>query len=146
MKKKTHEEYVSELAEINPNVEVIEKYVDARTKIMHRCLIHNIEWKITPSNALKGQGCNECMKEKNRKRFVKSHDAYISQVKNINPGIIVLEQYVDAKTPILHLCTKHNVKWKAYPNNILKGQGCCECGKEKYHERNVRVKMNIYQN
>lgn len=36
-RKKTHEEYVKELAEKNPNVEVIGIYCGNRIKIPHRC-------------------------------------------------------------------------------------------------------------
>lgn len=138
MRKKTHEEYVSELAVKNPNLEVIEKYVNAQTKIMHRCLQHNIEWKVLPGNALKGKGCKECMKEKNRNKFVKSHEEYVNQVNNVNSNILVLEKYVDTYTPILHLCKTHNIKWKAFPSNILSGYGCVQCGKEKYHDKRCK--------
>lgn len=134
-KKKTHDEYVAELAIKNPTVEVVGEYVDAKTKIKHHCLLHDIYWDVLPFNALAGKGCKECMKEKNRNKFVKSHEEYMHQVAEINPYIVVLEKYIDCHTPILHLCTLHNIKWMAYPSNILKGQGCVECGKDKIYEK-----------
>lgn len=137
-KRKTHEEYVAELAIKNPTVEVVGKYVDSYTKILHHCLIHDVYWDVLPPNALKGKGCKECMKEKNRNRFIKSHEDYVLQLKEVNPDIIVLEKYLGGDVPILHLCKKHNVKWMAYPNNILKGQGCIECGKDKYHDKRCK--------
>lgn len=140
MKKKTHEEYVAELKEKNPNIEVVGEYKNAKTKIMHHCLIHDVYWPVLPSNALAGKGCKECLKDKNRKKLLKSHDEYVEQVKKINQNIIVLEQYINSQIPILHKCTKHNIEWKALPGNILSGQGCIECGKEKYHEK--RCKKN----
>lgn len=130
-KRKTHEEYVSELTIKNPTVEVIDKYIDAKTPIMHHCLVHDVYWKASPSNVLQGKGCRECMKEKNKKKFTKTHEEYVSQVQNINPNIEVLEDYAGANTPIMHLCKKHNVKWKAIPTNILKGCGCYKCKSEK---------------
>lgn len=138
MKKKTHEEYVTELAIKNPTVEVVGQYVDSYTKILHHCLIHDVYWDVLPPNALKGKGCKECTKEKNRNRFIKSHKDYVSQLKEANPNIIVLEKYLGGDTPILHFCKKHKVKWMAYPNNLLKGQGCVECGKEKYHDKKCK--------
>lgn len=138
MRKKTHEEYVSELAIKNPTVEVVGQYVDSYTKILHHCLIHDVYWDVLPPNALKGKGCKECMKEKNRNRFIKSHEDYVLQLKEVNSDIIVLEKYLGGDVPILHLCKKHNVKWMAYPNNILKGQGCVECGKDKYHDKKCK--------
>lgn len=130
-KKKTHEEYVAELAINNPDIEVIEQYINAGTPIAHYCKKHNVYWKATPNNVLRGRGCKECKNEKYRNSFLKSHEEYVKQVGEVNPDIEVFEQYINGHTPILHYCKKHNIKWMAYPNNILRGQGCIECGKEK---------------
>ena len=137
-KRKTHEEYVNEVSIKNPNVEVIGQYIDAKTKIKHRCLIHNVIWESLSNNILKGKGCKECAKDKNRAKFTKSHDQYVAQVKNLNPNIRVLGNYIDSKTAILHLCKKHNVEWEAMPTNILKGCGCSECKKEKIIKFNLK--------
>ena len=40
-KKKTHEEYISELAKIHPNIEVIGQYAGSNVKILHKCRIDN---------------------------------------------------------------------------------------------------------
>ena len=61
-KKKTHEEYVQELAGKNPNIQVVEKYISINVPILHRCLIHNVIWKTTPGRVLNGIGCEECRK------------------------------------------------------------------------------------
>lgn len=63
-KRKTHEEYVEELKIKNPTVEVVGKYVDAKTNIMHHCLIHDVYWKAQPTSILRGSGCDMCRKEK----------------------------------------------------------------------------------
>ena len=41
--KKTHEEYVAEVAAININIEVVGTYVNAKTKILHRCKVDDHE-------------------------------------------------------------------------------------------------------
>ena len=138
-KKKTHDEYVVELAMKNPTIEVVSKYVDAKTKITHHCLLHDIYWDVLPGNALAGKGCKECMKDKNRTKFTKSHDEYVSQVQNVNSDIEVLETYIGADVAILHLCRKHNVQWKAMPTNILKGCGCVKCKSEKIIEKQLKT-------
>lgn len=130
-KQKTHEEYVIELATNNPDIEVIDRYIDAKTPIMHHCKKHDVYWKAKPSNVCRGRGCKECKKEKYRNSATKSHEEYVKQVSKVNPHIEVLEQYINGNTPILHYCKKHSIKWMAIPNNILSGSGCLECGKEK---------------
>ena len=56
-KRKTHEEYVAELAIKNPSVEAMEKYSGNKTKVLHRCKKHNVSWYMLPNNALKGCKC-----------------------------------------------------------------------------------------
>lgn len=136
MKKKTHEEYVEELKIKNPIVEVVGKYIDSKTKIAHHCLIHDIYWETTPDSVLHGSGCEKCHVEKSSASRTKTTKQYIAEVKKANPNIVVLESYVNAKTPILHKCTIHNVEWKAYPDNILRGCGCYKCGNEKIGDKN----------
>lgn len=137
-RKKTHEEYVAELAIKNPTVEVVGTYIDAKTKITHHCLVHDVYWDALPGNVLRGKGCKECMKEKNRNHFLKSQEEYVQQVAKVAPYIIVLEEYCGNDVPISHLCTKHNVEWMARPSSIFNGSGCPKCGKEKFHEKRCK--------
>ena len=134
--KKTHEEYVKELAIKNPNIAVIENYVNANTSILHKCKIHNIEWKAIPTSILRGSGCIKCGIEKTKVSLVKSHDQYVLDLKNKNPDIIVIEDYVNTSTSILHKCLIDGYEWKAKPNNILNGTGCpiCSGSKRRTHE------------
>lgn len=138
-KKKTHEEYVAELVVKNPNIEVIGEYAGANTKITHHCLLHDVYWETTPSRVLHGSGCEMCRKEKFRISHSKTNEEYIKEINNVNSNIVALEKYIDAKTPILHLCTIHNVEWKAYPDNILHGHGCYKCGNDKTSDKNGKT-------
>ena len=139
MKKKTHEEYVEELKIKNPNVCVIGKYVDATTKIEHKCLIHDIIWKNTPSRMLMGVGCEKCHAEKIYKSKTRTHEEYVEQLKRVDPNILPLEKFITCTTPILHYCKKHNIQWKAIPDNVLRGHGCKECGNEKIGIKNAKI-------
>ena len=127
MKKKTYEEYSIELSIKNPNLDVVGEYVDAKTKIRHRCKKHNIVWEISPSNALKGQGCNYCRYEKIGDKLSKSHEQYVIEAAGKNPHVIVLEKYINATTPILHKCVYCGKRWHICPSDVLAGKGCREC-------------------
>ena len=57
---KTHELYVKDVVQINPNIEVIEQYINSKTKILHRCKIDGHEWKQRPDKILGGRKCPLC--------------------------------------------------------------------------------------
>lgn len=139
MRKKTHEEYVEELKVKNPTVEVVGKYIDAKTKIMHYCLIHDIYWNTSPSSVLQGCGCELCRRNKLRIFHNKTHEEYVLNLKKVNPDIIALEEYKGSHVPILHKCLKHDIKWKTSPTNALQGHGCCECRSEKIKNKTAKT-------
>lgn len=58
--RKSTEEYLQELAVTNPKIILCGEYVNANTPTLHKCLIHNYEWEITPGNVLAGHGCPIC--------------------------------------------------------------------------------------
>lgn len=132
---KSHEEYVSELAVKNSNVEVLGQYIDAKTKILHHCLIHDVYWEAIPCNILKGHGCAQCKSDAISQKQSMTHTEYIDAVNDINPNIIVLEKYINIKTPILHRCSLHHIDWTTSPASVLQGSGCPECGKDKIRNK-----------
>lgn len=150
MKKKTHEQYVIEVAEINPNIEVVGKYIDTHTPILHKCRVDGYEWMASPGNILRGRGCPKCKALKLHNLKAKQNDQYVSEVAKINPNIVVLGQYAGNKTPVLHMCLLDNYVWYASPDNILHGSGCPKCKaikisicKTKTHEQYVKEVFEI---
>ena len=121
-KKKTHEQYVAEVAEINPNIEVVGIYTCAKTKILHRCKIDGYEWYPRPNGILRGSGCPKCSGHSKL-----THEDYVSRLSKINPNIEVIGQYIDSKTRILHKCLIDGYEWNILPNNALQGYGCPKC-------------------
>ena len=132
--RKSHEEYVCECKTLHPNIEVLGTYINAKTPILHRCMIDGHEWPVAPSHILTGTGCPKCAN--NIKR---THEEYVQLLTRCNPTIEAIEEYIDANTPILHYCTKHNIFWNAAPYHILHGSGCFQCGKEKIKEHKCKT-------
>lgn len=61
----------------------------------------------------------------------RTHEEYVKLLKEIHgDNIIVLEQYIGTKTPILHKCLKHNIEYMKTPAHSLMGLGCRECANE----------------
>ena len=136
--RKSHKIYVDELRSINPNIIVVEPYIDSRTRIKHRCAIHDIEWDTTPSSALQGCGCPQCGSEKISQSMHKTHKQYEYELNKKNNRIQVIEEYRDALTPILHRCLTCSNEWYVSPANTLHGSGCPVCN-ESHGERSVRM-------
>lgn len=133
-KKKTHNEYVEEVAIKNPNVEVVGTYITARTPISHRCKLHNILWDVAPTNILRGHGCSIC-----GGHTKKSHEQYVEEVSSINNNIEVVGEYIGANKKIIHRCKIDGYEWNVAPFVILRGTGCPKCGgtMKKEHEQYV---------
>jgi hypothetical protein len=82
------------------------------------------------------------MKEKISNKNGSNHSEYIAKLSNINPNIIVLEEYVNTETKIKHKCKVCEHKWSVKPGNILAGKGCPKCN-ESHGEKNISNYLNI---
>lgn len=137
-KKKTHEEYIDEIAKINSNIEALGTYINCSTKMLHKCKICGHEWMVTPNHILQKHGCPKCAGN-----IKKTHDEYVMEVYKINPKIEVVDKYINSNTKILHRCLIDNYEWMAEPSRILLGDGCPVCGGTKkitHEEYVIRMK------
>ena len=123
--KKTKELYVKEIENKNLSVEVIGDYVDARTKILHRCKICGKEWMATPDTILHGHGCSSC-----------NNSPYsMEEVKNIfetlNPTLEMIKTngFVGGKKTIK--CKVCGNIWDKNIHSINKKIYCPYCPKNK---------------
>lgn len=123
MRKKTHDEYVLELANKNPNIEVVDHYVGANNNILHRCKICGHKWSPKPSLLLMGFGCPQC----NHQKMTKTQKQYIDELYSKNPNISVVGKYVNYHTKVIHRCNVCEYEWSAQPADILRGRGCPRC-------------------
>jgi len=124
--RKTHEQFVQELAEKSPHISVQSGYVNARTKIMandSRCECDS--WLVDPDKLLQGQGCGNC-----RAARLMSHDDFVKKLAAVSPEVTVLGKYAGNKTKIL--ITGNNCEcdsWETTPQVLLRGVSCRLCPK-----------------
>ena len=123
MKKKTHDEYVVELFNKNPSIEIIGEYVGANKNVLHRCKNCGHEWNPKPSLILLGFGCPQC----NKKRMTKSHEQYVDELYEKNARISVVGTYVNYHTKITHKCNICEYEWDLEPAGALGGTKCPKC-------------------
>lgn len=126
-KKRTHSEYVSEVNLISSNIEVVDQYVGALTKIKHRCKICGHEWNVKPNSVLNGKGCPECAKLQRARSNTKTNEQFVSEVAMINQNIEVIGQYINSNAKIEIKCKLCGHVWLVRSADILMGHGCPKC-------------------
>lgn len=131
-RKKTDEEYQKEIFDLfNGTVEVVENYVSMNTKILHKCLIHNVNYKMQPSHALRGQQCPYCANEKRILKTTKPLDIFLSELnKTKGSEYEYISGYVNSNTNAIfrhHMNDGNYHDFKMTPNSILSGYNCPCC-------------------
>ena len=142
--KRTHEEYVKEVKLKNPSVTVVGTYVDARTKIMHKCNLCNNEWETSPDSVLHGHGCKSCsLKEtfkihpKTQPKLRKYHEQYVKDLYEANPNIEILDEYITTEHKNHFRCRVCGYEWYGKAGSYLSGKGCYMCAQKKKTERKM---------
>lgn len=62
-----------------------------------------------------------------KKRIKWTNEIFIDKLKEINPDIEPLENYVTQKTNIKFRCKKDGYEWETSPYHVLNGSGCRQC-------------------
>ena len=123
-------EYKNKLIQRNRDIIPIENYKGNNTKIAHLFLQCGHIGEITPHNAYK-RGCEKC-----NKNYKKDTITYKEQLFQNNIDLIPIEEYINDKTSIYHVCPK-NHKRKMSPGNVLAGHYCKICSQLKNSEKYV---------
>lgn len=123
-KRKTHDKFIEELKDINPEIKVLEKYINSRTKLKCLCLKCGNEWSAKPDSLLSKHGCPVC----NSKH--KTNEQFREELFLKRPEIELLSDYVNNKTKvkIRHLDCGH-VEYKLPTDLICQYRGCYLCYK-----------------
>lgn len=137
--RKTHEQFVSEVKAINPNIEICSEYKTNNAKIRCRCLKDEYVWETTPHILIGGSGCPLCGRAKNeiasRRRM--THEEYVSAIADKFSNIEVLSQFTSVSDRMDYRCTVCEYEWNATANTLLNTSivGCpCCAGKAKVSE------------
>ena len=84
-KKLTDEEYKRRIYDLyGDDISVLEPYVNQRTKILHRCNIHNFEWMGRTRQMAEGHnGCIYCSSEKRSKGLTQNIEKVKEKLKRV---------------------------------------------------------------
>lgn len=124
-KRKTHEEFVSELSLLDDKILVLGQYITSRDNIAVSCKVCHYNWKATPTNLLRGRGCPRCANKRSAHMRRKSEVLLDKQLADKN--ILRLSEYINGATHITVKCGTCDHVWKATPNNLCQGKSCPKC-------------------
>lgn len=143
-KKIKHEEFIEKMRIKRPNIEVLGKYKNSRTKIICICCIDYEIWEAVPYELLK-YGCPVCSGSR------RNHYSFIKELNKVNPNIEVLGRYKGIHDNIKCKCKVCGHIWYPEPNGLLsRGNGCPQCviinrtmTHEEFIERMNKINPNI---
>ena len=103
------------------------KYINNHTKVIIRCIEHG-EFKQTPNNHLRDQGCPTCSNILNAKKRSLTTKEFIEKAKekHCNKYNYSKVKYINNHTKVIIRCIEHG-EFKQTPGNHLYGYGCPTC-------------------
>ncbi len=155
MVRKTHEQFILQMNEVNKNIEILTEYKKDSVKVKCRCKACGFEWESRPSNLLRGKGCKQCHFKKLSSIKMKPHEQFVKELYEINKDIKVLGKYSGRQNKVDCECLIHCEKFSMTAGNLLNGEiGCKLCiniknhlGRLKSHEQFIEelsgVNLNI---
>ncbi len=135
----THEEFVAQVRKANPNVTIVGRYVDSKTRvdiICHKC---GNPSRALPNLLKKGTGCSFCGHIKTAKAKTLSTDAFIQKLKKVRPDIELISSFSGMKEPAVFKCKKCGYVFpsKVTPDRIMHGRQCDQCHAMQPKEKRV---------
>lgn len=132
-RQKTHEQFVEELAEKNPDVEVIGTYVKASERVEVRCRNCGSTRMAFPGNLLSGSRCTQC--GISGKRI--SEDEVRSRIAANSPNVELIGEYTLTNSRALFRCRMCGHEWRTVASSVMNGSGCPLCAPGKISQRQM---------
>ena len=128
-KKRTHEEFVFELNNVNPNIEVLSKYITTNDPIKCRCKIHDYIWDSLPYRLLKGHGCTQCGRERTIASRKLSIEEFLGRVSVCEPNVKYIDGYKNMLEHVNVECSLCGYKWSPFAHTLASKThyGCPKC-------------------
>jgi hypothetical protein len=128
---KSLDTFLEEVKLIHPTYDFSKvEYINNKTKVEVICDIHG-SYYTTPNILLRGGKCPYCNREEVRRRFSKSLDTFLNEVKLIHPEYDFSKvEYINSSTKVEVICKEHG-SFFAQPHTLLKGCGCMKCSEAR---------------
>ena len=141
--RKPIQDFLIELNNINPNIEILGDYINSQTKLLCRCKLCDNRWETKPAVLLRGRSCPKCGFKKISEIKIKSHEKFLSEMCKINPNVTIIGEYKGNKEKIECVCKLDGCRWHSTPSNLLHNYGCPECGRIKKSEKLLKSHIDF---
>lgn len=132
-RKKTHEEFVQDMAIKNPNIKIIGEYKSSRDAISIQCVHCNYIWSVR-ADSLVNRMCPNCGDDN-----IRTHENFVEKMKIVNPNIEILSNYIKCDLKVQLKCKIDGHLWEAVPESLLAGFGCPKC-----HLNNITKSHDVF--
>lgn len=127
------------------HIKLLEEYINITTPLDCYCKKHNVYYRPTPQNILKGQGCIECGKEKLSQQHTLSQEEFEKMIRIVNPDIEIMSEYKGMEYDITVRCKKCGYVWILNAQSLKSnGTRCKKCSYTyKGEDRIVEILQNL---
>lgn len=123
--KKSHNQYVQELADKNPDIEVLGEYEGNSKKIKVKCSTCQCIWEPVAGDLLQGKGCPACWKRRRGANLRWTPERFDEELKKSHPDIARLSDYEGANQRIKVKCLICGTVWAPKANYLVtRSKGC----------------------
>lgn len=142
---KSHEDFIHEMIDINPDIKIISKYLHSHDKVKCKCLKCNNIWESQASSLLCGVGCPQCNISKGENsiiNYLESKNIRYERQKKFNEliGIGKRPLSYDFYLPCVNLLIEYNGRQHYMPIDIFGGEKYFKIQQE--HDKRKREYAN----
>lgn len=129
---KTHEEFVDEVKNKFPHIDILGTYKNNREKILFHCNNCNYDFYSNSKNILNSNyGCKLCGYKATGDKIRKSSDNFKEDFSKTRPDLTLIGEYTGTKNKILCKCNACGNEFSSNASNLLSGSQCPECSKKR---------------
>ena len=122
MRRKNHEQFLREMAEKHPSIQVLGTYDGSKAHIRVRCLTCGHEWNPAAGSLLQGRSCPRCAGKLKR-----TQKQFVEELADVNPDVEVIGEYKSSDKKVRVRCRKCSYEWESRAIDLLHGKGCRRC-------------------
>lgn len=137
-KKKSHEQFVKEVNDLHPEIEILGIYNGSHKRILVKCKVDCHEWNPMATSLLHKNmhGCPKCATRKNAENTRLTHEEFMERFNMCSNNYVeIIGTYIGADEYIDCHCNICNKPFRSTPSRLLNGAGCTRCKASKGEKR-----------